>query len=211
MIARAARQARGFTLVELLIVIAITAMLAAIVLAVFPRARGMAQRGQCVAHLRQLTQAARMYAQDYDQRLVPARAGGAPAPSRGYTWCVLLQPHIRNREILVCPRDPEPRPTAGSTCLPHSYGINYQLTYNTGWGAGSLAKKLTTTHGHSQTILFFDMKSETEQMGASYLAHGLSRIAPRHEGMAQFAFLDGHVKALQPEATVDPVNMWAPR
>jgi prepilin-type N-terminal cleavage/methylation domain-containing protein/prepilin-type processing-associated H-X9-DG protein len=201
----------GFTLVELLVVIAIVAVLAAILLAVFPRVRGMARRGDCTAHLRQLAQAAIMYAQDYDRRLVPARAGGAPPPSRGYTWCVLLQPHIRNEQILICPNDPEPKPSRESTCLPHSYGINYQLTYNTGWGATHLTTSLTHTRGYSETILFFDMRSEIEQMGASYLSHGLSRVAPRHEGLAQFAFLDGHVKALKPEATVDPVNMWAPR
>jgi len=209
--AATARRARGFTLVEILIVIAIIAVLAAVILAVFPRGRGMAQRGQCVAHLRQLVQAARMYAQDYDQRLVPARAYGAPAPSRGYTWCILLQPHIHNEDILICPNDPDPQPSAQSTCLPHSYGINYHLAYSVGWGGGGPASKLTHIRGHSEIIVFFDMKSEVAQMGASYVAHGLSRVAARHEGLAEFAFLDGHVKGLKPEATIDPVNMWVRR
>jgi len=193
------------------VVIGILAVLSAILLAVFPRAQDMARGAQCVAHLRQLVQATRMYAQDYDQRLVPARARGAPAPSRGYTWCVLLQPHIRSEQVLICPNDPEPKPTERSTCLPHSYGINYQLTYNVGWGGGHLTKSITSVRGHSETIIFFDMKSDVEQMGASYLSHGISRIAARHADLAQFAFLDGHVKGLKPEATIDPINMWVPR
>lgn len=204
-------RAGGFTLVELLVVIAIIAVLAAILLAVFPRVRGMARRGDCTAHLRQLAQAAIMYAQDHDRRLVPARAGGAPPPSLGYTWCVLLQPHLRNEQILICPNDPEPRASKDSTCLPHSYGINYQLSFDSGWGGGHLTKSLTHIRGHSETILFFGMRSEVEQMGASYPTHGIGRTAARHEGLAQFAFLDGHVKALKPEATVEPVNMWVPR
>jgi len=204
-------RAGGFTLVELLVVIAMIAVLAAILLAVFPRVRGMARRGQCVAHLRQLVQAARMYAQDHDRRLVPARARGAPAPSRGYTWCVLLQPYIRNEDILICPNDPDPKPSQQSTCLPHSYGINYELTYGVGVGAGNLTRSLTHVHEHSRQILFFEMKSEVEQMGTSWIAHGTSRIATRHNGLAEFAFLDGHVKGLKPEATVAPVNMWVPR
>ncbi len=202
------RLTEGFTLVELLVVIAIIAVLAAVILAVFPRARGMANRGQCAAHLRQLVQAARMYAQDYDQRLVPARTRGAPPPSRGYTWCVLLQPYVHNEDILICPNDPHPQPSAGSTCLPHSYGINYQLAYSVGWGVDNLAKKLTHVRGHSGIILFFDMKSEVAQMGSSYLSYRLTRVAARHEGLAEFGFLDGHVKGLKPEATVAPVNMW---
>lgn len=210
---RARRTVRGFTLIELLVVIAIIAVLAAILLAVFPRARGMAQRAACMSNARQLVAAARMYADDYDRRLVPALTRGAPAPSRGYTWCVLLQPYMRNEQILVCPSDPEPTATANCTCLPHSYGVNYRLTYNTafGWSPGALTSKLTNISNHSRVILFFEMDSSVAQMGASYLQHRLSRVAARHEERATFGFVDGHAQALPPEQTVGPgLNMWEP-
>ncbi len=202
---------RGFTLIELLIVIAIIAVLAAIILAVFPRALAMSRQANCASNQKQLLQAARMYAADHDQRLVPARVRGAPAPSRGYTWCVQLQPYVKNEQILVCASDPDPRATAQSTCLPHSYGINYALTYNTGWGAGAPAKSLSHVREHSKTILFFDMKSDIEQMGSSYTAHRLTRVAMRHGERAVFGFLDGHAKAYLPDETAQPVNMWMPR
>ena len=209
--APAAGRRRGFTLVELLIVVAIIAILAAIILAVFPRVRAMSRTAACASNVKQLVAAARMYADDHDRRLVPARTRGAPAPSRGYTWCVLLQPYMKNEQILICPADPDPRPTARSTCLPHSYGINYQLTFNIGWGSTNLARSMTHVHQHSETILFFDMKSEVEQMGASYRSHRLSRVAPRHNGRAVFGFLDGHAKPYLPEQTTSPVNMWTPK
>jgi len=201
----------GFTLIELLVVIAIIAVLAAIILAVFPQARGKAQQATCVSNLKQLVTAVRAYAPDYDQRLVPARVRGAPSPSRGYTWCVQLQPYINNEQVLICPSDPDPRPTAHSTCLPHSYGINYALTFNAGWGGGALAMSTSQLRQHSATILFFDMKGDIEQMGSSYLAHRLTRVAARHNDMAVFGFLDGHVKAYRPEQTVSPENLWRAR
>lgn len=204
-------RARGFTLVELLIVVAIIAILAAIILAVFPRVRAMSRTAACASNVKQLVQAARMYADDHDRRLVPARITGAPSPSRGYTWCVQLQPYMKNEQILTCPSDPEPRATAQSTCLPHSYGINYQLTYNSGWGAGALSMVMTHVDRHPETILFFDMKSDIEQMGSSYSSHRLSRVAARHAERATFGFLDGHAKAYLPEQTVSPVNMWTPK
>jgi len=189
-------------------VVAIIGVLSALILAVFPRVRAMSRGAACASNVKQLVQATRMYADDHDRRLVPARAGGAPSPSRGYTWCVLLQPYMSNQQVLICPEDPDPRPSAQSTCLPHSYGINYLLTFNTGWGAGAPAMSMTHVSQHAQTILFFDMKSDLEQMGSSYTAHRLSRVAPRHAGRATFGFLDGHAKAYLPEQTVSPVNMW---
>ena len=206
--ARQPVRAHGFTLIELLIVIAIIAILAAIILAVFPRARAAGRTAACASNIKQLVQAARMYADDHDRRLVPARVGGAPSPSRGYTWCVQLQPYIKNEQILICAEDAEPTASAQSTCLPHSYGINYALTFNIGWGAGSLVRSMTQVNEHSATILFFEMKSEFEQMGSSYASHRLSRVDTRHTNRAMFGFLDGHAKPYLPEQTVSPVNMW---
>ncbi len=204
----------GFTLVELLVVIGIVAVLAAVILAVLPRAREMARQAACMSNSKQIVAAARMYADDYDRRLVPALIRGAPAPSRGYTWCVLLQPYLSSEQILVCPNDPDPKPTTGATCLPHSYGVNYRLTYNTafGWSPGALTSKLTNISNHSRTIFLFEIDSELGQMGASWVRHRLSRVKARHGERAVFGFLDGHAKAYLPEQTIGAgLNMWEPK
>ncbi len=200
----------GFTLVELLVVIAIVAILAAILFAVFPRVRGAARQAACASNSRQIVAAARMYASDYDLRLAPAMTRGAPAPDRGYTWCVLLQPYIENERILSCPNDPEPRPTAGLVCLPHSYGMNFRLTYNTafGWNPGAMTSQLTNIDNQSQRVLLFELGGNPDLPGASFQAHRLSRVQPRHSDRAVFGFLDGHAKALTPEETVQPTNFW---
>jgi len=70
------RRPRGFTLVELLVVVAIIAILAAILLPAFARAREFARRSVCLSNLKQLTAAALMYADDHDETL-PLVAGGS--------------------------------------------------------------------------------------------------------------------------------------
>ncbi|MCX7643591.1 MAG: DUF1559 domain-containing protein, partial [Armatimonadetes bacterium] len=56
------RAERGWTLIELLTVIAIIAVLAAILLPVFHQAREKARQATCVSQLKQLTSATIMYA-----------------------------------------------------------------------------------------------------------------------------------------------------
>ena len=58
----------AFTLIELLVVIAIIAILAAILFPVFARARLKAQQTACVANMKQIMLAEKMYASDNDSR-----------------------------------------------------------------------------------------------------------------------------------------------
>lgn len=200
----------GFTLIELLVVIAIIAVLAAMLFPVFSRARESAKKAACASNVKQLLDASLMYATDYDRTLVPARCGRAP-DSLGYTWCVLLQPYIENEQILRCPSDPEPQLTRRSTDLKHSYGINYNLTFNAGgWSSQPLTYRLTALSGLSQKVLFFDLKEGLQTMGSSYTSHRLTRVSTRHLDQAMFGFLDGHAKAMPPTQTSAETNMWVP-
>ena len=68
------KSTRGFTLIELLVVIAIIALLLSIIMPSLKRAKELAQRISCSSNLKQLTIAWRMYADDYDGKVVPCRA-----------------------------------------------------------------------------------------------------------------------------------------
>lgn len=82
------RGSGGFTLVELLTVVAIIAILAAILLPVLGQARAMARRSSCLSNLRQLGQAAILYSRDYGERLPGAFDGplGYTSPSGTGGW-----------------------------------------------------------------------------------------------------------------------------
>jgi prepilin-type N-terminal cleavage/methylation domain-containing protein len=92
--------ARGFTLIELLVVIAIIAILAAILFPVFAQAREKARAISCLSNAKQVGTAIMMYAQDYDETIVPwfNRTGIARNEYRDdlVSWVQLCQPYIKN-------------------------------------------------------------------------------------------------------------------
>src|SRR3954447_2187296 len=91
---------RAFTLIELLVVIALIAILAAILFPVFAQARETARRANCLSNGKQLAAGAMLYAQDYDETLLPWIIDtGAPRDSARRdreTWVHLLQPYVKN-------------------------------------------------------------------------------------------------------------------
>jgi prepilin-type N-terminal cleavage/methylation domain-containing protein/prepilin-type processing-associated H-X9-DG protein len=107
MITAAQRRPRssGFTLIELLVVIAIIAILAAILFPVFAQAREKARAITCLSNEKQIGTAILMYAQDYDEAVVPwvscCRTTATYTPAydlevQDRVWTGKLQPYIKN-------------------------------------------------------------------------------------------------------------------
>jgi prepilin-type N-terminal cleavage/methylation domain-containing protein len=81
---------RGFTLLEMLLVVAIIALLGALLWPVLQRGRQRSYEPVCTSNLRQFHIAFSLYREDYDDT---AR------------YQALLLPYIRDRRILRCPAD----------------------------------------------------------------------------------------------------------
>ncbi|MCC7518363.1 MAG: prepilin-type N-terminal cleavage/methylation domain-containing protein [Verrucomicrobiae bacterium] len=64
---------RAFTLIELLVVIAIIAILAALLMPALKGARDSAKTVQCLNNLRQIGVCAKLYEEDYNNSIMPAR------------------------------------------------------------------------------------------------------------------------------------------
>jgi prepilin-type N-terminal cleavage/methylation domain-containing protein/prepilin-type processing-associated H-X9-DG protein len=104
----------GFTLVELLVVIALIVILAALLFPVLATVRERARQTTCLANLHQLAAAHLLYLQDWDERFPYwyVAAPPRPAPFGPHTyWTEYLQPYVRNGAIF---QDPSAR-WSGST------------------------------------------------------------------------------------------------
>ncbi|MCS6949697.1 MAG: type II secretion system GspH family protein [bacterium] len=94
---------RAFTLLELLVVMAIIATIAAILLPVLSQARERARMTGCLSNARQLALAVYTYTQDYDEALPPSTNYAVPTSVPERIWTRLIQPYVRDTGIFVCP------------------------------------------------------------------------------------------------------------
>jgi prepilin-type N-terminal cleavage/methylation domain-containing protein/prepilin-type processing-associated H-X9-DG protein len=99
------RYGRAFTLIELLMVIAIVALLIAILIPALLRARGKAEEIVCLNNLKQLQVCAKMYSGDNDFFLPPNRnvyyintSSPSVAFDPNWTWCLGLAPYDTTTE-----------------------------------------------------------------------------------------------------------------
>ncbi|UCC67183.1 MAG: DUF1559 domain-containing protein [Armatimonadota bacterium] len=90
--ARRGSATTGFTLIEILVVMAIIAILVALIFPVFTKARAAARQASCMSNLRQIGMAMLMYRNDSGE-LAPHLSSLHPT-------------YIPSPEILICPDDP---------------------------------------------------------------------------------------------------------
>jgi prepilin-type N-terminal cleavage/methylation domain-containing protein len=126
------KQSKAFTLIELLVVIAIIAILAAILFPVFAQAKAAAKKTSSLSNVKQVSLAALMYGNDYDDVFV---ANGEPGPGNGWgwqmTWMMHVQPYMKNLDILRDPSDSHQ--VVANTGPRYSYWANGILGWGNGW------------------------------------------------------------------------------
>ena len=128
---------RGFTLLELLIVIGIIAVLMGILLPVIAKARESSRRTVCLSNLRQIALAMNTYADHHKGRLPN---GNPPQTPNDYdaTNAVLVrlnQDYVKSPAVFHCPSDEDPIPEAIATAdqtLPNSARVSYDF-YSIWW------------------------------------------------------------------------------
>ena len=211
----------GFTLIELMVVVAIIGTLTGILFPVFANAKEAARKTSCLSNVKQLTLAEMLYQGDYDDNICPEVLfeNLAVFPWNGWFGQLpsatdpvdmtkgLLAPYVHNSNIFDCPDiDLITDPVSEDT----SYAINDHLCVTTinlrTFSPTFTVVNMSEVQLPSETILFGDgaenvsgpqvTKRSILQFNTGF-ANGASRgfLHARHGGqMAMVAWLDGHVK-----------------
>ena len=103
---------RGFTLVELLVVIAVIAVLAALLLPALASSKIRAQQTSCLSNVKQLALAGLMYLNDNSQRGFPFNGPTLPNydPNSALEWPYALTNYGATDGVRVCPSTRVPQP-----------------------------------------------------------------------------------------------------
>ena len=175
-----------FTLIELLIVIAIIAILAAMLLPALNKVREKARKIKCIGHQKQIMAATFCYINDYaDYGPWTREAAGMDVFWNKSLWPYIsknsVSMYIDKTSVFTCPSYDEP-----------SIALNFmQNDYFGGTGSGI---KTTRIRQPSHKIYYMDGSGERVSVSLAYLVvNGKYYARYRHTGNINFAMTDGHI------------------
>ena len=183
----------AFTLVELLVVIAVIAILASLLLPALAAAKKRARAVQCLHNLKQIGASAHMYANDNDNIIQL----DSLIPGSG-TWASILftNVNLQQREIFLCPSY---KPFTWENWL-NVYGIRQNGPTNCVTGPNGIFMKVDCVNNPTEYLLVGDTTSQAQggftarQYYFFNTTSALRMIHARHFGRANGLFLDGHVE-----------------
>jgi prepilin-type N-terminal cleavage/methylation domain-containing protein/prepilin-type processing-associated H-X9-DG protein len=122
---------RALTLIEVLVVVSIIALLAAILLPALTQAKESAKTTTCLSQEKQLGLALSLYVVDNDDGLPTAGEDSSdPEELNGDSWVDTVQPYLRSDQVFRCPDDFSPDWDALVEARQSSYGLNAYFAPN---------------------------------------------------------------------------------
>jgi prepilin-type processing-associated H-X9-DG protein/prepilin-type N-terminal cleavage/methylation domain-containing protein len=211
----------GFTLVEILVIISVIAILAAILFPVFSAAKDKAKQIACLSNMNQIGLATILYEQDYDDqiffRTVSANSVGRtrvrnptymsrtvnPSLYYGELWYNLLTPYDKSTKIWACPSDASPTQSpdsAGIAVIARSYIITSAIEDLPETQVESPSMLIVVTEKKSAAGDTWLDEMDGDMLPQQAQPSAMNVPANRHEGGMNSSFFDGHAKWLTPGA-----------
>lgn len=213
-------KALGFSLIELLVVVAMIAVLAAILFPVLISAKLTAKRTVCQSNMKQLTLATSIYLQDSDGRYPAQPEDGVPdwkESSAKPNWARSLERYVKSAHIPACPCSTK-RYDCRTNCTMTVDSVSYPISY---FGNGQIFKDGITEGSvskPSRTILFqccgktwnkcwlAPTWNDEYSQWCSYV----SRSWCGHNEGTNLAFIDGHIKWIDYQALATNLRLFEP-
>lgn len=210
------RAPAAFTLTELLIVIAIIALLTAILFPTFFAVRGKARETSCSSNLRQLGQAFAMYAQDFDDQFpfagdpidknFPALWSGKPHEKEIATLqplTTVLDSYVKQKSLWQCPSDIGFERGGSSETIPFD---TRPSSYDTQGTSYYYHTNFPLYRDPFSGIQAWNSAAPHEERGASDIVYLYDGTGIWHGGYVlntrryNSLYVDGHVRALPRDA-----------
>jgi prepilin-type N-terminal cleavage/methylation domain-containing protein/prepilin-type processing-associated H-X9-DG protein len=209
------RNARGFSLIELMVVIGIIGILASMLMPGLVRAKQQANRIKCLNDIRQLGLSMTLFASDHDGEFPPRRM----PPN---AWMTTLKPYYVDAKVLKCPSD---RLISDRSYIVNGWNDYFQSTLKTtdymrytnwAWPKGMLESAVPLP---SETVAFGEKRPGSPHVHMDFgqgsgndkeeVAQNMHRAKEGKSGGSNFAFVDGSSRFLKYGASVQPINLWA--
>ncbi len=204
------RRKSGFTLVELLVVVAIIALLVGILIPVLSRAKALAAGTVCLSHTRTIALVMQMHADEHPRKFYPTARMPMTATHLP-TWMDQTKKYVEELDVYRCPLDESENWDANTMARMTSYGINAYFTPNhppyhgvTPIDIHSPARTIIAAEliedaamDHFMPMYWGDPPTVTHMMmqGKQWdktTATPKTIVHTRHSGRANYVFTDGH-------------------
>jgi len=195
----------GFTLVEILVVLAILAILSGLLFPVFARTRSKARQASCLSNLKQIGSAINLYSIDHDGKLPWVAALGryqtVTNPSEAlygppyYFLPDLVDRYLKNKPVWLCPEVSWQEPIRPGQITFLQNDGSYSFNYKTPPRFSQVNGKPTIVISGNQLENFPDVARISMIWDTRHWGAGSGVVVqPPHNGGLNVLFADGHVK-----------------
>ncbi len=204
------QKSRRFTLVELLVVVAVIAILFGMLMPVLAKARKITKQSCCINNSRQINLAIAHYIADFDDSIPYVSTGSYTPPNTVKYWSENFQDYMKSTNILQCPGKERKIYTTSAVGHPLcDYGRNFShlATSPSHTQAGSQVIKLRLVKNPAKVLELVDSVANHASHDDSWLVYcplegttttkQMNNVDVRHSNRANVTFWDGHIEPLK--------------